>query len=133
MRSLITAVGFVLTAIMLVMALIMVCATNLVVNGYHRECGIWRNAVPFACSPKKEAAAPRVSAVRYDAPSYPPPRASAKPTRQAARPAAAPRLGRCAPLQQQPYRVQCDPGTGACYHDPGFRANCGLADNWYPR
>lgn len=129
MKSFITAVGFVLTTVMIAMALIMICATNLIVNGYHRECGIWRNAVPFACSPHRDAPAPRVSAVRYDAPSYPPPRASAKPTRQPSRSAAA---SRCAPLQQQPYRVQCDPGTGACYHDPGFRANCGLADNWNP-
>lgn len=120
MKTALTILGFAASIVLLAMAAIMIVALNLVLNGYHRECGIWENAIPFMCSPKKEA--PPVRSAPAAKPKKPGARTAAVPKEPAASP--------CAPLQQEPYRVQCDPGTGACYHDPGFRARCGLADNW---
>ncbi len=130
LRKFLTLAGFVISAFFIVVAFFIVCATNLVLNGYHRECGIWENAIPFACSLAQTQPKSR-DAVRYEGPS--PRQTAAKPSQK---PAALPRptaqRGRCAPLQQEPYRVQCDQRTGICYHDMGYRANCGLADNWDP-
>lgn len=127
-RKAIAMFGFLMTLMLACMAFILICSINLVLNGYHRECGstpeerVWRNAVPFMCSLNEETvrATPR-------RPSLPQRAQKPKPPPRAAR---AGRPSRCAPLQQEPYRVQCDPGTGFCYHDLGYRANCGLADNW---
>jgi len=140
LRRTLTVAGFFFSIVLLGMALIMVCAINLVVNGYHKECGIWQNAVPFACSPQKEKPAsfkPR----NADAPRQ---RVAPKPSTRSVKAAAPkaetkpskanPYTGRpewgCGKLQQQPYRVQCDPETGHCYHDLGLRAECGLAHDW---
>lgn len=122
--------GFLASIMLLCMAFVLVCAINLVLNGYNPKCGplperIWRNAIPFMCSPKQNLPESRVQTVRW----HSPPAKTQKPNR-APTPRSAPtrRPSRCAPLQQEPYRVQCD--RGVCYHDPGYRANCGLADNW---
>lgn len=136
MKNLVTVGGFIASVVLLAMAAVLVGALNLILNGYHRECGIWRNVVPFACSPKEDPPA-RVYGVQPDAVQT---RASI-PTRvppapkkvQKPKPPNNPYTGRrepwgCGPLQPEPYRVQCI--DGVCYHDPGFRANCGVAHDW---
>ncbi len=139
MKTMLTIGGFIAAAVLACMALILVGALNLILNGYHSECGIWRNVVPFACTPAKESAAPapaRSELARLPAPpSKPAFKAPAAPQKAASRPKPPnnPYTGRrepwgCTSLQQEPYRVQCD--RGICYHDPGFRAECGLAHNW---
>lgn len=130
MKTALTIGGFVASAVLLAMAAIMICALNLVLNGYHRECGIWQNAVPFMCSPHKEQPKPptivRPAVVQKTVSKKPPtPIAQRQPVTA---PKSAVQRSNCAPLQQEPYRVQCD--RGICYHDLGYRANCGLADNW---
>lgn len=140
MKTALTVGGFIAAAILAAMAAILVGALNLILNGYHPECGIWRNVVPFACTPGKQSAAPPPADRRLARlpapPSKPAFKAPAAPQKAAARPKPPnnPYTGRrepwgCAPLQQEPYRVQCTP-QGICYHDPGFRAECGLAHNW---
>ena len=129
-RKLLTIGGFLATIMLLGMALIMIAAINLVLNGYDPKCGplperIWRNAVPFMCSEKP--AKPRSMSLRSNPVQ---PRIDKRATPQPKRATPQPKRSRCAPLQQEPYRVQCNPQTGHCYHDPGYRAHCGIADNW---
>ena len=129
-RKLLTIGGFLATIMLLGMALIMIAAINLVLNGYDPKCGplperIWRNAIPFMCS----------SPVQPSAQSFRRPYLTERRVEQNAKnsqqkPSQKPKRSRCAPLQQEPYRVQCNPQTGHCYHDPGYRAHCGIADNW---
>jgi len=135
-RKTVIFLGFFFTVVLLAMGLVMVGALNLVLNGYHPECGIWRNVVPFACTPKKEPSPrsfekrpePRQRAASTAAPRKP--AAKNPPARAAAPPAPVRQHARiCDSYQPEPYRVQCDPETGFCYHDPGFRGACGLADN----
>jgi len=140
LRKTLTVVGFLASVVLLGMALIMIGAMNLVLNGYHRECKMWENVVPFACSPRKEVPSAPRQAVRQSAP-VPNKTATAKPaTRPAPKPAQEPRRGSavgavgptariCGNYQPEPYRVQCDPESGVCYHDSGHRGACGLADN----
>jgi hypothetical protein len=114
--------GFLASIMLLCMAFVIVCAINLVLNGYNPKCGplperIWRNAIPFMCSPKQNPPESRVQTV-----------ARPSPAKYSRTNKPKPRRSGCAPLQQEPRRVQCD--RGVCYHDPGYRANCGLADNW---
>jgi hypothetical protein len=96
--------------------------------------------VPFACTPGKPQERP---ALRTSLEPKPAPRAKPAPAKPAkAKPAPAKPTGRvnpytgkaepwgCGKLQQEPYRVQCDPESGHCYHDLGLRAECGLAHDW---
>lgn len=127
MRKFLTFAGFVISGVLLVVTFVILCAINLVVNGYREECGMWQNAVPFACTPVKTA---KPSGVRLNQRRAPAPKPSAVPAR-AAPVAPAPRPiradnGRCAPLQVEPYTVQCDKETGHCFYDIGVRANCGI-------
>jgi hypothetical protein len=143
MKTVLTIGGFIAAAVLACMALVLVGALNLVLNGYHSECGIWENAVPFACNPGKKPEG-KANVARPAPPAKASLKASAAPQRPAGRlapqkaaavskPSNNPYTGRrepwgCGPLQAEPYRVQCV--NGICYHDPGFRANCGLAHDW---
>ena len=135
MRNLLTIGGFVASAILLAMALVLIAALNVLLNGHHPECSIWENIVPLMCLPSKQK-------VQTDMPAKALPLPSAGLVLKARPSASAQRATRsnpctgrsepwgCVALQQEPRRVQCDPGTGACYHDLGLRANCGLAHDW---
>lgn len=122
--------GFLASVMLLCMAFILVCAINLVLNGYDPKCGplperIWRNAIPFMCSSPVQ---PPAQSFRRPLPSLTERRVEQNAKNSQQKPSQKPKRRGCAPLQQEPYRVQCD--RGVCYHDPGYRANCGLADNW---
>lgn len=120
-RKFLTVFGFLMALMLAAMAVVLICSINLILNGYHQECGrtaperIWRNAVPFMCDWKEPAPeqAVRAPRVRY--------------SRTESAPVRVPRDG-CG-ARQYGARVQCDPEVG-CYYDLGWRAACGLVDNW---
>jgi hypothetical protein len=132
MKGFVTFGRFVVAAILVCMALILIGALNLVLNGYHRECGIWRNVVPFACTQTlrmghrpSSKMKDEFTLLRHASLKETPRNLHAGP-----KPPNNPFTGRrepwgCGPLQPEPYRIQ-----DGVYHDPGFRSNCGIAHDW---
>lgn len=120
-RNTMMLLNFGFSAFFLVVGLAMVCAINLVLNGFDRECGFW-SAVPMACQFKTELKKTEATVQTARASRQRPAVSSA--ARTVSSSAFPVRNGRSAvekpSYSRVPAKTQCDPQVG-CYHDVGFR------------
>lgn len=142
MKDWATVFCFLLSLFFVAVCALMVGAIHVTLYGFHRECGVW-SAVPFACDPSKPKTEQVVPPPAEPTPQVSPPKpekvksgktpkesVKVGPTGQNAKtkePARRVEPDRSRPsYAKEPYRVQCDPETGHCYHDVGLRGNAGL-------
>jgi hypothetical protein len=49
MKTIITILGFLMSATLVTMIAVLIATINIILNGYHPECGTLDNAIPFMC------------------------------------------------------------------------------------
>jgi hypothetical protein len=124
LQFILTAFWSFMTIVQIIIAFIMICATNLIINGYNEKCGL-KSAIPFICD-STEQVTQKPTSIPSKIVVTPTP--SATPT-SSAKPVVIPSKPKTVQAKAR-MNVNCD-NNGICYYSPTLSPGRGLAyDDW---